>query len=107
MRTLIITIVAIIAILGWNSARADQLQDILADKVPINSGVCSVNLKGEMTKVNEEVKERQECILILDPADDGHAYFLIFVKNKPHRLIKTNQGNIKQEVIWRNPDGMV
>ena len=88
-------------------AQDAKLVEILNGKVLASKGACEIKANGELTKKGEKFHEQFLCVLILDPKDEEHAYLLIIVKGKINRLIKTNTGNTKQEVLWRNPDSMV
>lgn len=107
MKFFIITVIVFAAMFGWDLAQATELADIMKGKVIATQGICDLNAKGEMAQKHHAVRQQLPCVLVLDPKDDEHAYFMIIVKGKANRLIKTNRDNTVQEVLWRNPESMV
>lgn len=111
MKTRIVLVcIAIMAIMGY--ARADQeLQKLLGERTVEYVGVCRVNVQGNLVFTEKETVSVQECIVGSLPTDGNVKYVLLWSGEQLSRLVKFTKrvGNSpeKQEVIWRNPDGMV
>ena len=104
---IIIVCIAIFAILGWSSTKADELKDLLADREVEYVGVCHINQKQEIVFSSQESAGVQECIVGKNKTDGDNRFVLLWVNNKIHRLVKINIKTKAQEVIWRNKEGMV
>lgn len=111
MKTRIILVcITLMAVLGL--ARADeQLKQLLGDKLTEYAGVCRVNAQGQLVFTEQEAIGVVECIVGVEPKEKGVKYVLIWNGMALSRLVKftlkTKKTPEKQEVIWRNPDGMV
>lgn len=104
---IILTCIAIFAILGWSSTKANELKDLLADREVEYVGVCHINHKQELVFTKEESAGLQECIVGKNKTDGDNRFVLLWVNNKINRLVKINIKTKAQEVIWRNKEGMV
>jgi hypothetical protein len=108
-RNLLVTLfIIVLMVLFDKPVKAGELEKLLGNKEVEYNGVCLINAKSELVFKEEDTKGKQLCIVGYDKKTDGNNRFvLMIVNNKPHRLIKLNIKTKKQEVIWRNPDGMV
>lgn len=111
MRTRIVLVcIAIMAIMG--NARADeQLKKLLGERTVEYVGACRINAQGNLVFTEKETVGMQECIVGSLPTDGNVKYVLLWNGAALSRLVKftkkTGKSPEKQEVIWRNPDGMV
>lgn len=101
MKTKIILVcVAIIAILGWNSVKDDELKDLLGKKVTEYAGVCRLNAHGMLVFSEEETKSIQECIVGADEGEKDLKAVLLFDKNGPAKLLEYSLKGRKQRILW-------
>lgn len=101
MRTLIITIIAILAIMGWNSARAEKpvLQEFTVAPYPVPCPdaprkACKLITNGVVLYIVKGAVDKEETIWEVDQV----------------KILKANELTDMKEytkVIWMNPDGMI
>ncbi len=111
MKTRIVLVcIAIMAVCGF--ARADQqLMKLLGDRQVEYAGVCRVNAAGGIVFSEKEAIGVQECIVGSLPTDGNVKYVLLWSGEQLSRLVKFTKKSAttpeKQEVIWRNPAGLI
>jgi hypothetical protein len=106
---IVLVLIVIMAICGY--ARADQLEVLLKDKVTEYVGTCRLNAQGNIVFTDAHTVGVTQCVVGAAPKDVNVKYVLLWNGEQLHRLVKftkkTKRTPEKQEVIWRNPDGMV
>lgn len=111
MKTRIVLVcIAIMAICGY--ARADeQLKKLLGERTVEYVGACRINAQGNLVFTEKETVGMQECIVGSLPTDGNVKYILLWNGAMLDRLVKftkrVGRSPEKQEVIWRNPDGLI
>lgn len=111
MKTRIVLVcIALMAVMGYARAN-EQLKQLLGNKLTEYAGTCRVNTQGNIVFTEKETFGLVECIVGFEPKEKGVKYVLIWNGAALSHLVKftlrTPKTPEKQEVIWRNPDGMV
>ena len=100
MKKVIFVVVAILAILGWNSVKADELKDLLGQKVVEYQGVCRINAQGMLVFTDKETKSVVECIVGADVGEKDLKSVLIFDEKGPVKLLEYSLKGRKQRTVW-------
>lgn len=111
-RTFCLVVTLCIMAFIYGQARADEsLDKLLGTKQVEYVGSCWINKKQEIVFKQEDSIGQQRCVVGFETGNQNERWVLLYNGNKLDRLVhfqkKTATKPEKQEVIWRNPDGMV
>lgn len=93
---IIIVCLALMSVL----AHADELKDLLGDKVVEYQGVCRLNAQGMLVFTDKETKSAPECIVGIEKGKSDLKSILIFDEKGPVRLLEYSLKGKKQRTLW-------
>lgn len=81
-------------------ARADELKDLLGNKVVEYAGVCRLDANGMLVFNNPATKTTPECIVGSEPGETDLKAVLIFDEKGPVKLLEYSLKGRKQRTLW-------
>lgn len=94
---IILVCLAIMAIL----AHANELKDLLGNKVTEYVGVCRLDANGMLVFDDKEAKTAPQCIVGADAGEkDLKAVLLFDSKGQPTKLLEYSLKDRKQRTLW-------
>lgn len=93
---IILVCLAIMAIL----AHANELKDLLGNKVTEYVGVCRLDANGMLVFTDKESKVIQEYIVGAEPGEKDLKAVLLFDKDGPVKLLEYSLKGRKQRTLW-------
>ena len=81
-------------------AHADELKDLLGDKVVEYQGVCRLNAQGMLVFTDKETKSAPECIVGIEKGKSDLKSILIFDEKGPVKLLEYSMKGKKQRTLW-------
>lgn len=96
--------VAALAIMFSMNVKADTtLNRFLEGKVVIHHGGCTVNGNGEVV-TKEKATGNMPCVAGVDPRVPHIHYILLFVADRPVRLVTFDWNEeVQKSILWRVP----
>jgi hypothetical protein len=90
----------LVLVMSQMPAKANEVDNILSDKLIEYVGVCRLGKRGELVFNDKDTKSIPECIVGFEKGNKDERWVVILRGRKPQSIILMNLKEKTQKIIW-------